>query len=577
MRLIQLSSNQQSFHTVNFKNGLNLIVGKKNNPDDDNLKNTYNGVGKSLLIELIHYCLASDEVLIFKDKLSGWEFNLKFEIEGEEHLVTRRCNDQSNVLYDGNQISIKAFRKLLENEVFFIAEPRKYLTFRSLLSRFIRRGKDNYHSFDTFVSQETPYQKLVNTGYLLGLDMDLIQKKYELKERLDKIGKIKGSLANDEILKRFFNNNKKEKEINIEIKDLQDKIEKLSASLSAFSVAEDYYNIQELANSFKRNLQNCENEILLLSNDLDSINKSLSVKSDLTIDTVALLYKEANFIMPEKIVKKIEEVQVFHDKLTTSRIRRLVGEREKINTEINAKLTLKEKLTIKLDENRKYLGEHGALDDFVSLSEKCSEMKTNLNKLTDYKEMLREYKNQIEVLKIELSKENILTSEYLKLSKNIIDKNINLFREFSKEFYENKPGGIDILNNENNNQTRFDIKVKIEDDTSDGINEVKIFCFDFTLLLASFRHRLGFIIHDSRLYSNMDPRQRSTLFKMAHEYSNKFNRQYIATINEDNLDRLIDYYGEEKYKEIIINNNILELTDESAKSKLLGIQIDLEY
>ena len=36
MRLIRLSSNMNSFHTVEFKDGLNLIVGKQANPNDSN-------------------------------------------------------------------------------------------------------------------------------------------------------------------------------------------------------------------------------------------------------------------------------------------------------------------------------------------------------------------------------------------------------------------------------------------------------------------------------------------------------------------------------------------------------------
>ena len=55
MRLVSLTSNLNEFHSVNFKNGLNLIIGERTNPEIENIKDSYNGVGKSLIIELIHF------------------------------------------------------------------------------------------------------------------------------------------------------------------------------------------------------------------------------------------------------------------------------------------------------------------------------------------------------------------------------------------------------------------------------------------------------------------------------------------------------------------------------------------
>ncbi len=578
MKLIKLSANKASFHTVFFHKGLNLIVGKKENPNDPNVKNTYNGVGKSLSIELIHFCLGSDTNVEFKEKLNDWEFKLEFDIEGESSTVSRKCSEQDVVLYNDVEMKINDFRKILEKELFFIEEKKQYLSFRSLISRFIRRGKENYSNYFQFVSGEKPFQRLLNTGYLLGLNTDIIQKKLDLKNHLDNIKSTKVTVEKDEVIRQFFNNDsKKSAEINIEIKDLQEKIEKMDADLAVFKVADNYYKIQEDANQFKNKLQDCENQIILLRNDLDSINRSLDIKLDVSKEAIFALYKEVKFEMPEKITKKINDVLSFHEKLTVSRIKRLNDEKIKIQEDVKDKIILKNKLGKSLDESLKYLGEHGALGDFIVLNEQLSQFKSGLKKLVDYKNLLQEYKDKIESLKIEFSQENIKTFRYLDENKAVIDKNIDLFRSFSKEFYEDKPGGIDITNNEGVNQIRFDIKVKIEDDTSDGINEVKIFCFDFTLLLASFNHKVGFVIHDSRLFSNMDPRQRATLFRIAYEYSNEYDRQYIATINEDNLQPLSDYYDKERIKSITQDSRILELTDKSPESKLLGIQVDLEY
>lgn len=59
MRLISLTANQKSFHPIIFKDGINIIAGKQVTPHNENDGNTYNGVGKSLTLHLIHFCLGS--------------------------------------------------------------------------------------------------------------------------------------------------------------------------------------------------------------------------------------------------------------------------------------------------------------------------------------------------------------------------------------------------------------------------------------------------------------------------------------------------------------------------------------
>ena len=60
MKLIELSANKESFKTVPFnKSGLSFIVAKQKNPETSDNGKTYNGVGKSLIILIIHFCLGA--------------------------------------------------------------------------------------------------------------------------------------------------------------------------------------------------------------------------------------------------------------------------------------------------------------------------------------------------------------------------------------------------------------------------------------------------------------------------------------------------------------------------------------
>jgi len=70
MQLLELRANKPSFHTVRFKpSGISIIAAIKETNDQ---KKTYNSVGKSLTVTLIHFCLGSNQNKEFEEKLTDW-------------------------------------------------------------------------------------------------------------------------------------------------------------------------------------------------------------------------------------------------------------------------------------------------------------------------------------------------------------------------------------------------------------------------------------------------------------------------------------------------------------------------
>ena len=122
---------------------------------------------------------------------------------------------------------------------------------------------------------------------------------------------------------------------------------------------------------------------------------------------------------------------------------------------------------------------------------------------------------------------------------------------------------------------QFDIDAKIESDTSDGINNVKIFCYDLTILFKGYNHHMDFIFHDSRLFDGIDERQKTDIFRTVYEEFYNTNKQYIASVNQNQLGEIKGQLTEEEFKKIIIDNTVLTLTDESDSQKLLGIKVDI--
>lgn len=577
MYLIELNANKSSFKTVKFKKGVNFIVGGKHGEEDNN-NNTYNGVGKSLMVKIIHFCLGCNTIKSFKEHLSDWEFSLKFEVNDKIYVAKRKCNDQSKIILNDEQMTVRNFNIFMGEILFNLDNVQyNYLTFRSLISRFIRPNKSSYNTYDNFIKKENEYSKNLCNGYLLGLDVYLINQKKTLIDRKKEIKSAEKIIKEDETILSFFKSNN----IDVDIVDLEQDIKKLEQDIKNFKIAENYYEIKVEADNEQKELNDLENKILIIENAIENIDKSLNIKTDISKDKILLMYKEAKIEFNNIIIKKLQEVENFHNALLDNRKRRLLKQKNEFQVKLKNNKIRKKELSILLDSNLNLLGDYGALDEYNALNNKLNEYRNRLKKLNDYKNLVQEYKKEFNKINLELEKENILTNDYLKDKKDIINKNILIFRELSKRFYPNKTAGIQIDNNESNrNQNRFNISVEIQDDTSDGVNDIKIFCYDYTFLINRFNSNVNFIWHDSRLFSDIDPRQKKECIKIAYEYTKKYNLQYIATLNEDFMDTIKGSSDENEYNEIkhiVEDNTQLHLTDNDAAGKLLGIQVDLKY
>lgn len=575
MKLLKLRANKESFHTIPFNvKGISLIVAKKRT---ENEKNTYNSVGKSLSIALIHFCLASNKIPAFEELLKGWIFYLDFEINGKEYTSYRVTEQQDVIFLNEEKMSLTDFRNFMGREIFGLTTPVSYLTFRSLLSRFIRPKRSSYDLYCDFIKEEPEYVKLLNNSYLLGLDIDRVVKKNALKEEFESIKDLGAKIQKDPVMKSFFMKDEAAENVEIKIVELEKKIADLQKNIDEFVIAEDYNEIKKEADRVSSSLKSYRNQATKYRMAIANIEKSLQYKPDITQQQIVDFYNEAKVQLSDMVIKRLEEIEAFNTKLLDNRSINLLQEKihfEKCLSEIEIQIKY---WGNKENEKLQYLNSHGALDDYTQLSHLLAAHKMDLAKLEQYKQLVKEYKTKLEEVKKNFADENISTNKYLEEIELLIKKNILIFQSLTEQFYEGKTSGITIENNSGNNKMRFNIKAKIMDDTGDGVNEVRTFCFDWTLLKGQYNHQVKFLFHDSRLISENDPRQVATMLKLAYKECEKNNFQYILSVNQSTLDLLAKELSEEEFKTLITDNEVLELNDISDANKLLGIQIDLNY
>lgn len=572
MKLIELGANKPTFRTIYFNpSGITLIIGKR---AEEKGNNTYNGVGKSLALYLVQFCLASKSNPKLSKKLPTWEFYLKFSINGKDFIVKRSTDNQSKVSLNGDEKSLSEFSEFMLMSIFTVPEGVTKASFRSLISRFLRTRKQEYLKFDNFIYKEQDERALLSNSILLGLNSLLVEKKFLLKEEINKISEFRKAIQSDETFNSFFG---ADNDIDIVIKELEESIQKLEIKISEFEIAEDYSKIEEQSNLLSYQLKESNNQLSLLRETLKNIVKSLHLRSDMSesiFDTfIASLESELNI----KVSERVSEVKAFHQNLTTGRTHRLNKEKTNILQQINEEERKQKLIASKYDKSLKFLNKYGALDDYVSVNQKLNEDKNALSKITTSIELINAYKERESEIKLVLAEDNLATEQYLQAEKQgHLAILMDTYRMLTGSFYDDKKGGISVVNNDGQNKLRYKIDVRIQDDASDGINEVRIFCFDLLLLLGQINHNVKFIFHDSRLFANMDTHQRFSALKIASVIGSK-DFQYIASMNQDTLDILKEERSAVEYKEIIEENTVLELNGDNPEGRLLGIHLDLDY
>jgi uncharacterized protein YydD (DUF2326 family) len=573
MQLIKLRANKASFNTVDFNpNGITIIAAIKLTTDQ---RKTYNSVGKSLTVALVHFCLGSNSNSEFETKLNDWIFFLDFKIGDKKYTVKRSTINQKEVDLNGTIYTITDYRKLLERELFRIKENSKYISFRGLISRFIRFGDFSYVKNDYYIKKENDITRLINNSFLLGLDTDLVIKKASLKEKEKNISELKKQLNNPEFKALFGTENKKDLEI--KIVELETIIKRYRKNLDEFVIAEDYDSIRKEADKISYELKQVKNKATKLSIAISNIDKSLDIQPDISKEQILKLYQEAKVELGEMVVKKLDDLEKFNSQLLDNRTKKLIEEKRGFDKQLSEINKLISKLGKQEDEKLQYLKSTGALEDYTKLNKALSDNEKKLHDLNQYRKLTTDYKLAFEENKKDFTNENIITNKYLEDAEEVIKNNIVLFKSFVEKFYSEKNSGITIDNNEGKNSIRYDIKAKIQDDAGNAVNEVKIFCFDWTILKARHNHSVNFLFHDSKITGDMDPRQIKTMLEIANEECNTNNFQYIISLNQSVIDGLVTEMEQEQHKALVMDNIKVTLSDKSPEEKLLGIQVDLDY
>jgi len=568
MKLLKLSSDNKKFKTLEFNDGLNIVAGLQLSSEE---KQTYNGIGKSFSLNLIHLLLGSmldkskqNEKKIF-DFLSGYgAFYLEFSHIGISHVIQKDFSE-SHWFIDDEKITQTSYPAELR-KIIIGNKIDSRVSFKQVLNVFARRYGGTYYA-DVITQQGRPvsdyYQRYVNL-FLLGIETDLVVEKFQVKEKLNQLEKARKVVEGYESLLEESN-----------VNDLKDELKDLIKDKNEFIIAENYDKFKNNADKETVEINEIRNSIHKINNNI--VRKVESLKqaelTEVDLDEVKKIYEEANFFFKENISIRLDAANEFHLKLLSSRVTRFESEISSLEIEIkklNRGLAIKERYR---DSILKDLDSKGALEEYNSINDRIRTIEEDVRDLEKYKTILEGFKNDESDLELDNARIKTDSIKYLIKSKEHLDLLENKFRELVKRFYKNHGGSLKIKNSKDAKYL-YNIDVHVPRDGSQGVNEVKVFCYDF-LMYKLNPDLLGFVAHDGCIFSEMDPRQKSMIFKVALEEIHNNDLQYFLNMGESSLKEVLDESNKIKIltdeeKNEVKKSVILELYDKEPSKWLFG-------
>lgn len=566
MKLLQLTSNNPKFRTLNFKPSLNMIVGSQLTAEQ---KKSINGIGKSMSLTLIHYILGSsfksDADKKLKEYLAGYgEFQLSLLHKSKEYNIKKDFSKPEFYINDEKITPKKYPEKLTE----LFLNSNHPIGFRQIFNCFARRYSSEVSYYSNVLAQQArpleDYSQRLTNLFLLGIDTSLVHKNNKIKENLSTLKKAEDAIREYE--KALDKTN---------INDLKDEIKRLTEALDSFIIAENYDQFKKEADQLTEHLNELRNIIYFTTKKLRLKESNFNNSENINIDTQKIeeLYKEANFFFEKYITKRLEEAQEFHNNLINNRKKRLEIEIKDLNIELD-KLTLQMKQTSeKRDNILKDLNNVGALEEWNSIKDRVKTLEAEKKDLEKYEHILSDFKKEksgLEVQEAIVKQESI---SYLEKQHAAFDKLEENFRDLVKQFYDNEGGRFKITEAPNARYL-FNINSHIPKEGSQGVGEVKIFCYDVLLYLLN-KNLLNFLAHDGCIFSEMDKRQKSTIFKIIVRLVKENELQYFLNIGDSTLNEVLEHQNEINILDkedihFISQSKILELHDKEPKHWLFG-------
>lgn len=586
----RVSSSLNSFKTLEFQSGLNILLCDKSEGATD--QQTRNRAGKSSFVELIHFMCGGncDPDSMFRAKeLIRSSFKLEIDVFNEQVHISRSASEPSKLIVTQGdathwpkqpKLEKDSTRRVLQNTTwkkvlglafFKIVEDAEdddpdgaslRPTFRSLFPYFARRESNGgmRDPMRNSAMQQTGDSQIA-ISYLMGIDWSIAQQWESIRRKEKQIRELKrivGQGGLSEILESAAS-------LRSRLVVAETKLNRTTETLSSFRVHEQYHGLEREASTITRSLADLSDEHEIDHTYLAELEEAMRVETPPAPTDLARLYDEAGVLLPDLVRKRYEDVLAFHESVIRNRRSYLQGEQLAASERVRQRDEKRKQLDDRRAQLMQMLKSHGALEQFITLQAEHGRLHSDVETL----KRRFEAATQLEATNSSLESDRVRLMERLRQDfderSDLLAEAIRSFSNIVDELY-GEDGQLEFHATHNGPELR----ITIPGDRSRGIGNMELFCFDMMLQKMCARQSIGpsFLIHDSHIFDGVDPRQTGRALAVGAKLAEEGGFQYIVTLNSDCLSELPESFKVERY--------LLEqrLTDSTEDGGLFGLRFE---
>lgn len=540
----RLYSENDIFDEIIFHDGINLILGEKYNDLTISGRKT-NGVGKSMSIEFLNFCLLSDykESRVYKipEKIMPLNENITVDLTiGRDQVsIKRNRKNESKPTIIRNGISV-SFNKLndaklyISEIVFSKMDGNAIPSFRNILSLLIRDERTEFidilkcHDLNKNVPND-----LTSHLYILGINIEAYQNALIIIKEIDTISKIISKLKKD----LTDCGNRKISDIRAELNSLDDELKKMESAIESFKSNEAYESIENDLAEIESNLEILRTKHKVLKYEFDRI-KILPRPEAIENSEIELVYNQFKSELGSAIVKSLNEVLEFKNKVED--FQRILINKKAHELEEQMRL-LSERIRVLDDdyaEKLKLIDTKGILKNLKTSLKIYNKKKEDFSRIGYQFDEYEKSQKQKSYLKLEKSKKIIEIDELIENWKQKASDFETTILNIHEDIMGNKECFFNIETiNKASNKIPIKIDLRIYDDGSRSINRTKVFIYDMALLFninTRSRHPL-FLVHDNIFDVDQDTLVQCLNY-LGKQEQHIHNFQYILTLNRDKIE-----------------------------------------
>lgn len=580
----QLRSTLPTFKTVTFGPGLNVLLADRRPGASEN--ETRNSVGKTSLIETVHFLLGADpeaDSMYRRPPLEAETFEMDFDLGGARATVARSGGKYHNVslrgwrhpragellgpsLLDERHLKDDAWCELLGRVMFGLGdESEKYRpTFRALFGYFARRDRSGGFLDPFRHAEKMPtVAQNVALSYLLRIDWRLSQRRQQLADEEKELDTLK-RFAKGEALQSVMGN---PDALRTELFVLDDRIARLAGDLDRFQVLPEFRALEREADEITRRLASLADEDVLDRAAIEDMRRSVTGETPPDLGDLARLWAEVGLVLPEVVRQRYDDARAFHASVVRNRRAWLEQEMREAEARIDARTRERETLDARRGELLRILRSSRALDQFNAMQGELARLRGEreaTQRRFDATARLGRRQDEIEMERLKLTDR---LRRDLDERAEVLREIVLTFRGVSEALYDD-PGTLTI-----GEAPRGGLRLLIEKHGAEGrgIANMQIFCFDMTLAVLAARQGRGpgFVLHDSHLFDGVDERQVAHALAVGATLAREHGFQYVVTMNSDALPRSYP-------KGFAVEQYVLpvRLTDAREDGGLFGMRFD---